>query len=189
MSGLHIILFGLLATVSSNDEIEDSTAESDILTVYSFPTKNPQLELWRNPNRLLMDPLLIFTKTEDDEEEYDGHLAEGGLSELAKDEKAQNIYNALRKQGETAMLLHPREQLKEVSESSFSTRLPVSTLATLAVLAATAVGIPWLLSGSSEKKNETTTSARVTNLQPLYRLELSDHQVRILENLQQHPVP
>jgi hypothetical protein len=141
---------------------------------------------------ILKKPLFVITNVNPEEDELNGYVAEGGLSALAGDPNGKATYEALRLEGGTALLIHPSFVTPTVLESAAGTaaasplRLP--NLATLAFLVASAVGIPWLLSGSSKKNSTSTTTFKHEGyLLELCQLELSEDSVRIMEGLDQLP--
>lgn len=141
---------------------------------------------------VLKKPLFVISNVNPEEDELNGYVAEGGLSALASDPNGQATYDALRLQGGTALLIHPNfvspTALESATETAAVSPLRLPNLATLAVLVASAVGIPWLLSGSSKKNSTNTTTFKHEGyLLKLCKLELSDDSVRVIEGLNQLP--
>lgn len=143
---------------------------------------------------ILKKPVFVITHVNREGDELNGYVAEGGLSALASDPKGKETYEALRLGDGTALLIQPSVvspvELQSAAATALASPLRLPDLATLALLVATSVGIPWLLPGSTKKNStNTTTFKHGRNLLKLCRLEMSDDSVRILEGLNQLPAP
>jgi hypothetical protein len=140
---------------------------------------------------ILKKPVFVITHVNREGDELNGYVAEGGLSALASDPKGKETYEALRLGDGTALLIQPSVvspvELQSAAATALASPLRLPDLATLALLVATSVGIPWLLSGSTKKNSTNTTFKHGGYLLKLCRLEMSDDSVRILEGLNQLP--
>ncbi|XP_023709389.1 uncharacterized protein LOC111865523 [Cryptotermes secundus] len=181
MSLARIILLGIVPLAASSYEPSESTG----INVYGDPTQTSSID------DILKRPLFVITNTNPNEEELSGYVTEGGLSALANDPEGKDTYEALRRGGDTALLLHPSflssPYLKSTAGSALATRFRLPSFAMLAFLVSVAIRIPWLLMGYPKKNSTSTPTFKRENFVKLFHLELSDQSVEILEALDQLP--
>ncbi|PSN46767.1 hypothetical protein C0J52_22930 [Blattella germanica] len=160
-----------------------------------LPKQNLEFTTWKKSHDILKTPLVIFTR-DDYEDEVQGYFAKGGLSSIVSDPHAKNIFESL-KTDDTALLLNPysltETDWNELENSPFGDNARTPSLITLGILLASTIGIPWLF-GTSSKKNTTSTDTttppptfKYGHLDMLYNLEISETQIRVLENLHELP--
>lgn len=144
-----------------------------------------------NIDDILKRPLFVITNENPDEEELNGYVTEGGLSALANDPEGKDTYEALRRGGGTALLLHPSflssPHLKSTIGPALATKFSLPSFAMLTFLVSAAIRIPWLLLGGSKTNSTSTPTFRRENVVKLCHLKLSDHSVEILKVLDQLP--
>ena len=118
---------------------------------------------------------------------------------MLTDPKGRDVYEGLRSE-ESAILLLPTHmttaELKSYENSGSSeltAALKEPGLATLGLILASTLGIPWIFPTSNDKNTTSTTTTTTTkppkqrNPQTVYYLELSDHEVRVLESIYSLP--